>query len=98
MVVVRLTTPDYYKIDVRVDIDGDEFEAELTCEELIRSLLERNKLEGLQAFRFGSVIKYLFRLGKKENVLFPDLYKSADYLAKMVGERPVGEWNDMDGE
>ena len=58
--------PNYYKILVNVrDYWGAKISATLECNDLISSLVKKNKLTFIQGWYYGQAIKYLFRINNK---------------------------------
>lgn len=74
--------PGYYKVYVKNDGNVD---TPIECTELIKALIEKNGLTGYQAFLYGNIIKYLFRINSKESIV-SDSEKAKNYIDQLVEE------------
>lgn len=81
--------PGYYKVYVK---NGANIDTPIECTELIKALIEMNGLTGYQAFLYGNIIKYLFRINSKESI-FSDSEKAKNYMDQLV-EEIHGEYNE----
>lgn len=69
--------PHYYEVAVNGPI--------IECSDLIKALIEKNELTGYQAFLYGNIIKYLFRINSKESMV-SDSEKAKNYMIQLVSE------------
>lgn len=69
--------PHYYEVAVNGPI--------IECSDLIKALIEKNELTGYQAFLYGNIIKYLFRINSKESMV-KDSEKAKNYMDQLVEE------------
>lgn len=81
-----MTTPEYYKVKIWVtDSDGALRYRILECKDLIDALIKESGYEGIDAFNYGNVIKYIFRMNRKSFGYF-DAEKAIDYLNELLPE------------
>lgn len=81
-----MITPDYYKISVVAkDRTGNYDFVSLECKDLIDALIKASGYEGVDAFNYGNVIKYVFRMNRKGFGHF-DTEKAIDYLNELLPE------------
>lgn len=79
-----MTTPEYYKISVSAKIRANGYDyVDLECKDLIDALIEKSGFEGIDAFYYGNVIKYIFRMNRKGNAHF-DAEKAINYLNELL--------------
>ena len=79
-----MTTPDYYKISVVAKIGKDEYNyVELECKDLIDALIKESGFEGIDAFNYGNIIKYIFRMNRK-TFAHADAVKAINYLNELL--------------
>ena len=71
---------DYYRVYCRVtNYSGEAHWADLECHDLIRALIDKNKLTRYETWLYGNAIKYLFRLGQKGD-MEENVSKAISYL------------------
>ena len=81
-----MTTPEYYKLKVKVtDDDGTICYQTLECKDLIEALIESSGYEWIDAYNYGNVIKYIFRMNRKGFGHF-DAEKAITYLNEILPE------------
>ena len=81
-----MTVPDYYKVSVVAkDRTGKYDYMELECKDLIDALIKESGYEGVDAFDYGNVIKYVFRMNRKGFGHY-DAQKAIDYLNELLPE------------
>lgn len=81
-----MTTPEYYKLTVVAkDRTGKYNHMDLECKDLIDALIKESGYEGVDAFNYGNVIKYVFRMNRKGFAHF-DVEKAINYLNELLPE------------
>ena len=76
-------TRDYYYLYCKVgNYSGDAHWADLECHDLIRALIDKNKLTRYETWMYGNAIKYLFRLGQKGD-MEENVAKAISYLTEL---------------
>lgn len=79
-----MTTPEYYIIKVRTTDDKNGvYHQNLECKDLIDALVKESGFEGIDAFNYGNVIKYIFRMNRKGFAHF-DAEKAINYLNELL--------------
>lgn len=81
--------PNYYIVHL---VYSNGVDIPIECSDLIKALIEKNELKGYQAFLYGNIIKYLFRINSKESI-FSDSEKAKNYMNQLV-EEIHGEYSE----
>lgn len=78
---MKNSCPHYYEVEVNGPL--------IECSDLIKALIDKNELTGYQAFLYGNIIKYLFRINSKESMI-SDSEKAKNYMDQLVEEIKEG--------
>ena len=80
-----MTTPEYYKINMWVEVkeEGVNERVTLECKDLIDALIKASGYQGIDAFNYGNVIKYIFRMNRK-GFGHQDAEKAINYLNELL--------------